>query len=227
MSNCSEICIVNLSRRVIMNNSKEIVTQALYVSSDGVYQLVDRQGRVAIVREDLIHDNKLEVVDGVISLTASQYEAWFKVQERIKRDEALFRPNVYKFFENREYLVAHPELCNKYSSEFGAFSYCSVSPSLGALALSFHQGERTIECQYCGQNAHLFRSIGSVLSGYSSQNFICENAACQKVNTNVKSGMAETVKYFMGLHDAYTNLYPSAKSYPSLSFADILSALPS
>jgi hypothetical protein len=179
-----------------------------------------------MVRKDLIDDNKLDIIDGVIFLTEGQYEAWFKVQERIKRDEALFRPHVYKFFENREYLVAHPELCNKYSTEFGAFSYCSVSPSLGALALSFHQGERTIECQYCGQNAHLFRSIGSVLSGYSSQNFICENAACQKVNTKVKGGMSETVKYFMDLNETYTTLYPSAKSYASLSFAEILSALP-
>ena len=97
---------------------------------------------------------------------------------------------------------------------------------MGALALSFHQGERTIECQYCGQNAHLFRSIGSVLSGYSSQNFICENAACQKVNTKVKSGMGETVKYFMELNQTYVNLFPEAKSYESLSYAEILSALP-
>lgn len=209
-----------------MSKQNKIVAEALYLPSDGVYQLIDRQGRVAMVRKDLIDDNKLDIIDGVIFLTEGQYEAWFKVQERIKRDEALFRPHVYKFFENREYLVAHPELCNKYSTEFGAFSYCSVSPSLGALALSFHQGERTIECQYCGQNAHLFRSIGSVLSGYSSQNFICENAACQKVNTKVKSGMGETVKYFMELNQTYVNLYPEAKSYESLSFADILSALP-
>lgn len=209
-----------------MSKQNKIVAEALYLPADGVYQLIDRQGRVAMVRKDLIDDNKLEIIDGVIFLTEGQYEAWFKVQERIKRDEALFRPHVYKFFENREYLVAHPELCNKYSTEFGAFSYCSVSPSLGALALSFHQGERTIECQYCGQNAHLFRSIGSVLSGYSSQNFICENAACQKVNTKVKSGMGETVKYFMELNQTYVNLYPEAKSYESLSFADILSALP-
>ena len=209
-----------------MSKHRKIVAEALCLPSDGVYQLIDRQGRVAMVRKDLIDDNKLEIIDGVIFLTEGQYEAWFKVEELIKRDEALFRPHVYKFFENREYLVAHPELCNKYSTEFGAFSYCSVSPSLGALALSFHQGERTIECQYCGQNAHLFRSIGSVLSGYSSQNFICENAACQKVNTKVKSGMGETVKYFMELNQTYVNLYPEAKSYESLSFADILSALP-
>lgn len=209
-----------------MSKQNKIVAEALYLPADGVYQLIDRQGRVAMVRKDLIDDNKLDIIDGVIFLTEGQYEAWFKVQERIKRDEALFRPHVYKFFENREYLVAHPELCNKYSTEFGAFSYCSVSPSLGALALSFHQGERTIECQYCGQNAHLFRSIGSVLSGYSSQNFICENAACQKVNTKVKGGMSETVKYFMDLNETYTTLYPSAKSYASLSFAEILSALP-
>ena len=204
----------------------KIVAEALYLPSAESYQLIDKQGRVAMVRRDLIDDNKLEIIDGVIFLTEGQYEAWFKVEERIKRDEALFRPNVYKFFENREYLVAHPELCNKYSSEFGAFSYCSVSPSLGALALSFHQRERTIECQYCQTNAHLFRSIGSVLSGYSSQNFICENAACQKVNTIRKGGMGETVKYFVNLNETYTNLYPSAKSYESLSFADILSALP-
>ena len=209
-----------------MSKHRKIVAEALFLPSDGIYQLIDRQGRVAMVRKDLIDDNKLEIIDGVIFLTEGQYEAWFKVEELIKRDEALFRPHVYKFFENREYLVAHPELCNKYSTEFGAFSYCSVSPSLGALALSFHQGERTIECQYCGQNAHLFRSIGSVLSGYSSQNFICENAACQKVNTKVKSGMGETVKYFMELNQTYVNLYPEAKSYESLSFADILSALP-
>ena len=209
-----------------MSKHRKIVAEALYLPSDGVYQLIDRQGRVAMVRKDLIDDNKLEIIDGVIFLTEGQYEAWFKVEELIKRDEALFRPHVYKFFENREYLVAHPELCNKYSTEFGAFSYCSVSPSLGALALSFHQGERTIECQYCGQNAHLFRSIGSVLSGYSSQNFICENAACQKVNTKVKSGMGETVKYFMELNQTYVNLYPEAKSYKYLSFAEILSALP-
>ena len=209
-----------------MSKHRKIVAEALYLPSDGVYQLIDRQGRVAMVRKDLIDDNKLEIIDGVIFLTEGQYEAWFKVEERIKRDEALFRPHVYKFFENREYLVAHPELCNKYSTEFGAFSYCSVSPSLGALALSFHQGERTIECQYCGQNAHLFRSIGSVLSGYSSQNFICENAACQKVNTKVKSGMGETVKYFMELNQTYVNLFPEAKSYESLSYAEILSALP-
>jgi hypothetical protein len=209
-----------------MSKQRKIVAEALYLPSDGVYQLIDKQGRVAMVRKDLIDDNKLEIIDDVIFLTEGQYEAWFKVQERIKRDEALFRPHVYKFFENREYLVAHPELCNKYSTEFGAFSYCSVSPSLGALALSFHQGERTIECQYCGQNAHLFRSIGSVLSGYSSQNFICENAACQKINTKVKSGMGETVKYFMSLNETYTNLYPTAKTYESLSYAEILSALP-
>ncbi len=209
-----------------MSKQRKIVAEALYLPSDGVYQLIDRQGRVAMVRKDLIDDNKLEIIDGVIFLTEGQYEAWFKVEELIKRDEALFRPHVYKFFENREYLVAHPELCNKYSTEFGAFSYCSVSPSLGALALSFHQGERTIECQYCGQNAHLFRSIGSVLSGYSSQNFICENAACQKVNTKVKSGMGETVKYFMELNQTYVNLFPEAKSYESLSYAEILSALP-
>ena len=128
-----------------MSKQNKIVAEALYLPSDGVYQLIDRQGRVAMVRKDLIDDNKLEIIDDVIFLTEGQYEAWFKVQERIKSDEALFRPHVYKFFENREYLVAHPELCNKYSTEFGAFSYCSVSPSLGALALSFHQGERTIE----------------------------------------------------------------------------------
>ena len=209
-----------------MSKQRKIVAEALYLPSAESYQLIDKQGRVAMVRRDLIDDNKLEMIDGVIFLTEGQYEAWFKVEERIKRDEALFRPNVYKFFENREYLVAHPELCNKYSAEFGAFSYCSVSPSLGALALSFHQGERTIECQYCQTNAHLFRSIGSVLSGYSSQNFICENAACQKVNTIRKGGMLETVKYFVNLNETYTNLYPSAKSYESLSFADILSALP-
>ena len=204
----------------------KIVAEALYLPSAESYQLIDKQGRVAMVRRDLIDDNKLEMIDGVIFLTEGQYEAWFKVEERIKRDEALFRPNVYKFFENREYLVAHPELCNKYSSEFGAFSYCSVSLSLGALALSFHLGERTIECQYCQTNAHLFLSIGSVLSGYSSQNFICENAACQQVNTIRKGGMGETVKYFVNLNETYTNLYPSVKSYESLSFADILSALP-
>jgi hypothetical protein len=209
-----------------MSKQNEIVTEALYIPSEGVYQLVDKQGRVAMVRKDLIDDNKLAIIDGVIPLTEGQYEAWFKVKERIKRDEALFRPNVYKFFENREYLVAHPELCNKFSTQFGAFSYCSVSPSLGALALSFHQGERTMECQYCKQNAHLFRSIGSVLSGYSAQNFICVNEACQKVNTKVKGGMSETVKYFVGLNETYTNLYPSARSYKSLSFAEILSALP-
>jgi len=209
-----------------MSKQRKIVAEVLYLPSEGVYQLNDEQGRVAMVRKDLIDDNKLEMIDGVIFLTEGQYEAWFKVEERIKRDEALFRPNVYKFFESREYLVAHPEICNKYSAEFGAFSYCSVSPSLGALALSFHQGERTIECQYCQTNAHLFRSIGSVLSGYSSQNFICENADCQKVNTIRKGGMLETVKYFVNLNETYTNLYPSAKSYESLSFADILSALP-
>ena len=209
-----------------MSKQRKIVAEALYLPSADSYQLIDKQGRVAMVRRDLIDDNKLEIIDGVIFLTEGQYEAWFKVEERIKRDEALFRPNVYKFFENREYLVAHPELCNKYSAEFGAYSYCSVSPSLGALALSFHQGERTIECQYCQTNAHLFRSIGSVLSGYSSQNFICENAACQQVNTIRKGGMGETVKHFMNLNDSYVQLYPSAKSYESLSFADILSALP-
>jgi hypothetical protein len=209
-----------------MSKQNKIVAEALYLPSAESYQLIDRQGRVAMVRKDLIDDNKLAIIDGVIPLTEGQYEAWFKVKERIKRDEALFRPNVYKFFENREYLVAHPELCNKFSTQFGAFSYCSVSPSLGALALSFHQGERTMECQHCKQNAHLFRSIGSVLSGYSAQDFICENEACQKVNTKVKGGMSETVKYFVGLNETYTNLYPSARSYKSLSFAEILSALP-
>lgn len=209
-----------------MIKQRKIVAEALYLPSAESYQLIDKQGRVAMVRKDLIDDNKLEMIDGVIFLTHGQYEAWFKVEERIKRDEALFRPNVYKFFENREYLVAHPELCNKYSSEFGAFSYCSVSPSLGALALSFHQGERTIECQYCQTNAHLFRSIGSVLSGYSSQDFICENAACQKVNTKVKSSMGEVVKYFMELNQTYVNLFPDASHYESLSYAKILSALP-
>jgi len=209
-----------------MSKQSKIVAEALYLPSAESYQLIDRQGRVAMVRKDLIDDNKLEIIDGVIFLTDGQYEAWFKVEERFKRDEALFRPNVYKFFENREYLVAHPELGNKYSAEFGAFSYCTVSPSLGALALSFHQGGRTIECQYCQQNAHLFRSIGSVLSGHSAQNFICENADCQKVNTKVKSGMGEVVKYFMELNQTYVNLFPDAKKYESLSFAEILSALP-
>jgi hypothetical protein len=209
-----------------MSKQNKIVAEALYLPSEGVYQLNDEKGRVAMVRKDLVDDNKLEIIDGVIFLTHGQYEAWFKVEERIKRNEALFRPHVYKFFENREYLVAHPELCNKYSTEFGAFSYCSVSPSLGALALSFHQGERTMECQYCQQNAHLFRSIGSVLSGTSSQDYICENAACQKLNTIRKGGMGETVKYFMSLTETYANLYPTAKSYKSLSYAEILSALP-
>jgi hypothetical protein len=209
-----------------MSKQNKIVAEALYLPSAESYQLIDRQGRVAMVRKDLIDDNKLEIIDGVIFLTDGQYEAWFKVKERFKRDEALFRPNVYKFFENREYLVAHPELGNKYSAEYGAFSYCTVSPSLGALALSFHQGGRTIECQYCQQNAHLFRSIGSVLSGHSAQNFICENAACQKVNTKVRSGMGEVVKYFMELNQTYVNLFPDAKKYESLSFAEILSALP-
>lgn len=209
-----------------MSKQRKIVAEALYLPSAESYQLIDKEGRVAMVRKDLIDDNKLEIIDGVIFLTHGQHEAWFKIVERIKRDDALFRPNVYKFFENREYLVAHPEICNKYSPEFGAFSYCSVSPSLGALALSFHQGERTIECQYCQQNAHLFRSIGSVLSGTSSQNFICENAACQKVNTVSKGGMGETVKYFMNLYETYQSLYPAAKSYKSLSYAEILSALP-
>jgi hypothetical protein len=209
-----------------MSKQSKIVAEALYLPSAESYQLIDRQGRVAMVRKDLIDDNKLEIIDGVIFLTDGQYEAWFKVKERFKSDEALFRPNVYKFFENREYLVAHPELGNKYSAEFGAFSYCTVSPSLGALALSFHQGGRTIECQYCQQNAHLFRSIGSVLSGHSAQNFICENADCQKVNTKVKSGMGEVVKYFMELNQTYVNLFPDAKKYESLSFAEILSALP-
>lgn len=209
-----------------MKNNTEIVTQALYVSSDGVYQLIDRQGRVAIVRKDLIDDNKLEVIDGIITLTASQYEAWFKVMEQIKRDESLFRPNIYRFFHHSAFLLSHPEIANKYSTEFGAFSYCSVSPSLGALALSFQRGDRTIECQYCGEKAHLFRSIGSVLSGYSAQNFICENVVCQRVNTKVKSGMMEVIDYFKNLHDAYDELFPDAKKYDSLRFEEILAALP-
>lgn len=209
-----------------MSKQRKIVAEVLYLPSEGVYQLNDEKGRVAMVRKDLIDDNKLEIIDGVIFLTVGQYEAWFKVEERIKRDEALFRPHVYKFFEHREYLVAHPELCNKYSTEFGAFSYCTVSPSLGALALSFQLGERTTECQYCQQSAHLFRSIGSVLSGISSQDYICENAACQRVNTIRKGGMGETVKYFVSLNETYTKLYPDAKSYESFAFADILSALP-
>jgi hypothetical protein len=218
--------MVNSDQENKMSIQNKIVAEALYLPTVGVYQLIDKQGRVAMVRKDLIDDNKLEIIDGVIPLTSGQYEAWFKIQERIKRDEALFRPNVYKFFESREYLVAHPELGNKYSTQFGAFSYCSVSPSLGALALSFLQGERTTECQYCQQNAHLFRSIGSVLSGISSQDYICENAACQRVNTIRKGGMGETVKYFVGLNETYTKLYPAAKSYESFAFADILSALP-
>jgi hypothetical protein len=209
-----------------MSKHRKIVTEALYLSSEGVYQLNDEKGRVAMVRKDLIHDNKLEIIDDVMFLTEGQYEAWFNVEERIKNDEALFSPNVFKFFLNREYLVANPELCNKYSKEFGAFSYCSVSPSLGALAFSFHQGERTIECQYCQQKAHLFRSIGSILSGYSSQNFICQNDDCQKVNTKVKSDMGDTVKYFMDLNKTYAKIYPSAKSFGALSFAEILSVLP-
>ncbi len=209
-----------------MSKQRKIVAEVLYLPSLGVYQLNDEKGRVAIVRKDLIDDNKLEIIDDVMFLTEGQYEAWFNVEERVKNDEALFRPNVYKFFINREYLVAHPELCNKYSTEFGAFSYSSVSLSLGALAFSFHQGERIIECQYCQQNAHLFRSIGSVLSGTSLQSFICENVACQKVNMVSMDGMGETVKYFLNLNETYSKLYPTAKSYKSLSYAEILSVLP-
>ena len=72
-----------------MSKQRKIVAEALYLPSDGVYQLIDRQGRVAMVRKDLIDDNKLEIIDDVIFLTEGQYEAWFKVEERIKRDEAL------------------------------------------------------------------------------------------------------------------------------------------
>jgi len=209
-----------------MRPNKHIIVEALYQPSLAVYQLIDQTGRVAMVRQDLIHDNQLELVDGQIQLTASQYEAWFKVMEQIKRDESLFRSNIYRFFQNRGYLLTHPEIANKYSTEFGAFSYCSVSPSLGALALSFQKGERTLDCQYCGEKAHLFRSVGSVLSGYSSQNFICENVVCQRVNTKVKTGMKEIVDYFKKLQDSYVELYPHARKFESLRFEEILAALP-
>lgn len=209
-----------------MSCHNSINVEALFQPNHAAYQLIDRSGRVAMVRQDLIHDNQLEIVDGQIQLTASQYEAWFKVMEQIKRDESLFRPNIYRFFHHSAFLLSHPEIANKYSTEFGAFSYCSVSPSLGALALSFQRGDRTIECQYCGEKAHLFRSIGSVLSGYSAQNFICENVVCQRVNTKVKSGMMEVIDYFKNLHDAYDELFPDAKKYDSLRFEEILAALP-
>jgi hypothetical protein len=209
-----------------MRPNKPIIVEALYKPTFAAYQLIDRTGRVAMVRQDLIHDNQLELVDGQIQLTASQYEAWFKVMEEIKLDESLFRPNIYRFFQNRSYLLTHPEIANKYSTEFGAFSYCSVSPSLGALALSFQKGERTLDCQYCGEKAHLFRSVGSVLSGYSSQNFICENVVCQRVNTKVKTGMKEVIVYFKKLQESYLELYPNAKQFDSMRFEEILAALP-
>jgi hypothetical protein len=97
---------------------------------------------------------------------------------------------------------------------------------LGALALSFQKGERTLDCQYCGEKAHLFRSVGSVLSGYSSQNFICENVVCQRVNTKVKTGMKEVIVYFKKLQESYLELYPNAKQFDSMRFEEILAALP-
>ena len=209
-----------------MNNPTTHIVDVFFLPSKNAYQLTDTGGREAIVRKDLIEDNQLVILDGILHLSESLYEAWFKVQERRKKDEALFRPNVYLFFKNREFLLANPELCNIYSSHFGAYSYFSVSPSLGALMLSFIKGTRVIPCSKCSGTSHLFFSVGSVLSGLSSQNYICENERCQHVTVIRKGGMGEVVRYFMELNDAYLQMYPNAKLLKSLSFEEILIKLP-
>lgn len=209
-----------------MKGTNLIVVEALFQSEHSIYQLVDRSGRVALVRQDLIEDNKLEIVDGQLYLTESQYEVWFRIQELRMQDEALFRKNIYKFFQNRTYLLEHPELCHKYSNKFGAFSYMSFAPCLGTLALSFTKGERVNTCPECGANAHLFFAVGSVLSGTSSQSFICENEACQKEHTIRVGGMSGVVNYFKSMEETYMYLYPTTQQFGSKRFSYILDSFP-
>jgi hypothetical protein len=209
-----------------MKETNVITVEALFQPANAVYQLVDRMGRVAHVRQDLIDDNKLEMLEGQLSLTASQYEAWFKIEELRRMDEALFRPNIYRFFEHRKFLLAHPELCHKYSNKFGAYSYMSFAPCLGALALSFTMAERVHACPECGESAHLFYAVGSVLSGMSTQFFICENANCQKEHTIKSGGMSGLVAYFRKVEEMYLVMYPNVRNYSSKQFSVILESFP-
>lgn len=209
-----------------MSRTEIIVVEALFQPESEVYQLNDRSGRVTHVRKDLIEDNKLELIEGQLFLTSGLYESWFKVAELARQDEALFRANIYKFYQHRAYLLAHPELCNKYSNKFGAISYVSSNPCLGALAFSFSKGERVVDCPLCGSPSHLYFAVGSVLSGTSTQSFICENEACQNDHVVRKGGMSKVVDYFNKIQDAYMNLYPSTKEFRSKSFSSILEALP-
>ncbi len=209
-----------------MSKSKIIVVEALFQPETEVYQLNDRSGRVTHVRKDLIEDNKLELVDGQFHLTTGLYNSWFKVEELARQDEALFRANIFKFYKNRTFLLDHPELCNKYSNKFGAISYVSSNPCLGALALSFSTGEYVVNCPQCGCPSHLYFAVGSVVSGMSTQSFICENEACQNDHVVRTGGMGKVVDYFNKIQDAYMNLYPSAKSFKSNRFSFILDAFP-
>ena len=209
-----------------MNQTETIVVEALFQPETEVYQLIDRTGRVTHVRKDLIVDNKLDLIDGQLLLTAGLYKSWFKLEELARQDEALFRANIYKFYLHRAYLLAHPELCNKYSNKFGAISYVSSNPCLGALALSFTKGERVVDCPQCGSPSHLYFAVGSVLSGTSTQSYICENEVCQHDHVVRMGGMSKVVDYFNKLQDAYMNLYPTTKEFRSKSFSSILEALP-
>jgi len=210
-----------------MNNQEMMVVEALYQRDYGVYQLIDRSGRVALVRQDLIQDNKLGLVDGQIELTSSQHESWFKSRVESKPVNVnLFRLNAYRFFENREYLLAHPQLCNVYSRNYGAYSFIDVAPSLGVIALSFSKGERVITCGHCGSRAHLFLANGTAPSSPCMQTHICENPVCQKESTIRMGKMSEVIFYFKQLEDSYLNLFPSTNSFDSKSFEEILAAFP-
>ena len=209
-----------------MSRTEIIVVEALFQPESEVYQLNDRSGRVTHVRKDLIEDNKLELIEGQLFLTSGLYESWFKVAELARQDEALFRANIYKFYQHRAYLLAHPELCNKYSNKFGAISYVSSNPCLGALALSFSTGERVVDCPLCGSPSHLYFAVGSVLSGTSTQSFICENEACQNDHVVRTGGMSKVVDHFKKMQDSYMNLYPSTKGFKSKRFSFILDAFP-
>lgn len=210
-----------------MNDQETKVVEALFQQDYGVYQLIDQSGRVALVRQDLIIDNKLGLIDGQIELTASQHEAWFQSKVKSKPEtENLFKLNVYRFFENRHYLLAHPALCSTESKEYGAHSFSSIYPCLGAIALSFSRGERVIDCAHCGSKAHLFLAKGTVPSGLSMQTHICENSACQKETTLRMGKMGDVIFYFKQLQDTYSNLFPLTKSFDSKSFKNILAAFP-
>jgi transcription elongation factor Elf1 len=220
-----DLWIIASLNRSQMNQTETIVVEALFQPETEVYQLIDRSGRVTHVRKDLIVDNKLDLIGGQLLLTAGLYKSWFKLEELARQDEALFRTNIYKFYQHRAYLLAHPELCNKYSNKFGAISYVSSNPCLGALALSFTKGERVVDCPQCGSPSHLYFAVGSVLSGTSNQSFICENEVCQHDHVVRMGGMSKVVDYFNKIQDAHMNLYPTTKEFRSKSFSSILEAL--